>query len=227
LSNLAEGLNAIAKRALENVKPNFLIGLGSGSTVAVFTNALREFVREKRMEVRVIPSSTQIQLACEAAGLQLAAPSLTPYIDLTVDGADQIDKRFNMIKGGGGALFRERILISSAKKNVILADESKFVNVLDMPVPIEVHPFGRAFVEHRLKSLGRKPHLRLEDKGYPFFTENGNVIFDTDFGLVEKPAELRTELRALPGVIEVGLFDEKVAAFYRARNDGSVDVIRP
>ena len=217
----------MARQALENVKPKFLIGLGSGSTVAVFTNALGEFVREKRIEVRVLPSSLQIQVACEAARLQLAEPSLAPYVDLTVDGADQIDKRFNMIKGGGGALFRERILLWAAKRSMILADETKFVDVLDMPVPIEVHPFGRALVEQKLRSIGGKPHLRIDDKGYPFFTENGNIILDTEFGRVEKPSELKNKVCGLPGVIDAGIFDEKITAFYKARNDGNVDVIRP
>lgn len=220
-------MDAIAKRALENVKPNFLIGLGSGSTVAVFAKAVGEYIREKRIEVRVIPSSTQIQLSCEAAGLQLAAPSLIPYLDLTVDGADQIDKRFNMIKGGGGALFRERILLSAAKKSVVLAEESKFVNVLDMPVPIEVHPFGRALVEQKLRSIGGRPHLRIDDRSYPFFTENGNIIFDAEFGPVERPTELKIQLRSLPGVVEVGLFDEKISVFYKATRAATVEVIRP
>ena len=227
MSKLAEATNAMARQALENVKPKFLIGLGSGSTVAVFTNALGEFVREKRIEVRVLPSSLQIQVACEAARLQLAEPSLAPYVDLTVDGADQIDKRFNMIKGGGGALFRERILLSAAKRSIILADESKFVEILDMPVPVEVHPFGRGLAEQKLRGIGGKPHLRTQNKGYPFFTENGNIILDVEFGPIEKPPELKREIRMLPGVIEVGLFDEKIFGFYRARTDGNVDLIRP
>ncbi|MCP8322003.1 MAG: ribose-5-phosphate isomerase A, partial [archaeon] len=141
-----EIVDKMAEEALKNVKDNMIIGLGSGFAVSRFVDALRRYIEKNQIKVLVIPSSLQIQTFAERAGLEIAPPNLIPFINLVVDGLDQIDKSFNMIKGGGGALLRENVLISASKKVVILEDEDKFVEYLNRKVPIEVLHFARNFV---------------------------------------------------------------------------------
>jgi ribose 5-phosphate isomerase A len=141
------------------------------------------------------------------------------------DGADQIDAKFNMIKGGGGALLREKILISAAKKVVIVADSTKFVQSFNRSVPIEVHPMARSVVSKKLSEIGGKPVLRTLDKGYPFVTENGNVILDIIFASIPDPKKMEVELKSIAGVMEVGLFTRRADVYYRAKSDGTFDTI--
>ncbi|MCP8318589.1 MAG: ribose-5-phosphate isomerase RpiA [Candidatus Methylarchaceae archaeon HK01B] len=220
-------LEKMAEEALENVEENITIGLGSGSTIARFVDALGKYLTRINFKVPVIPSSLQIQTLAERAGLDIVQPRLTSSIDLVVDGVDQMDKNFNMIKGGGGALLREKVLMKAAKKVVILADEEKFVEVLSRKVPIEVVPFARVFVQKELEKIGGKPELRTFKKGYPFFTDNGNVILDVDFGHIDEPPMLLSEIKNIPGVVEAGIFIERLHIIYKACIDGSVKKITP
>ena len=146
------------------------------------------------------------------------------HIDLVFDGADQIDAKGNMIKGGGGALLREKILISVAKKVVIIADESKFVKKLERSVPVEVHPFARNIADMQIREYGGKPHIRLLERGYPFVTENGNIILDCDFGQIQNPKELAAKIIGIPGVIEVGIFP-KPDIIYKAKKNGKYEIL--
>ncbi|MEM3382772.1 MAG: ribose-5-phosphate isomerase RpiA [Nitrososphaerales archaeon] len=223
----AEIIDKMANEALENVKDNMIIGLGSGFTVSRFVNALKNFIDENQIKVSVIPSSLQIQIFAERAGLKIAPSNLIPFIDLVVDGLDQIDKRFNMIKGGGGALLREKILMRASKKVVILANEDKFVENLNRKVPIEVLPFARDFISKELEKIGGKPELRVMEKGYPFFTENGNIILDTDFGIIENPPLISVKIKDIPGVIETGIFTERINLIYKGHKDGTIEKIIP
>jgi ribose 5-phosphate isomerase A len=143
------------------------------------------------------------------------------------DGADQIDSKFNMIKGGGGALLREKILIASAKAVVIVADETKFVKTFSRSVPIEVHPMARTSAARALAGAGGRPVMRTLDKGYPFVTENGNVILDTTFTSIPDPRKMETELKAIAGVMEVGIFTRKADAYYKAKSDGTFEITEP
>jgi ribose 5-phosphate isomerase A len=131
-----------------------------------------------------------------------------------------------MIKGGGGALLREKVLISAANKVVILADDTKFVNRLTQPVPIEIHKFARSFLLKRLKEIGGSPKLRTMDKGYPYVTENGNIVLDTSFNSIGNVRNKEIELKNIPGVLEVGLFT-RANIYYKAKNDGSFEIIQP
>jgi len=219
---LEDALSRMAEAASEELLGGELVGLGSGATVARFVEALGSRVSRLKVPVRVIPSSSQIELVAERVGLELAVSSRIPFLDVAVDGADQIDGRFNMVKGGGGALLREEVLLGSAAKRLILADESKYVDVLRAPVPVEVVPFARTFVENRLVRLGGKPSLRLLAKGYPFVTENSNLIFDVGFGAIEDPPRLKDQLR-IPGVVASGVFVGAGDVFYRACRDGRVE----
>jgi ribose 5-phosphate isomerase A len=223
----AEALQSIALQAIKHVKDDSIIGLGSGSTVSIFVKVLAEQIRNKNMNVRVIPTSLQIKLEAENLGLSIADYTLIPSTDTVFDGADQIDARFNMIKGGGGALLREKVLIHAAKQTVILADESKYVDVLNRSVPIEVLPYARTYVSERLKGMNGQPQVRTLEKGYPFITENGNVILDTDFGRIEDVSGKEVELKSIAGVMEVGLFSKRAYRYYKARKDGTAEVLTP
>jgi ribose 5-phosphate isomerase A len=201
-----------------------VVGLGSGSTAAFI---VRELAGLKVEGMEFVPTSLQIKIEAEKNGLGIADEIRIPEIDIVFDGADQIDKDFYMIKGGGGALLREKILISSAKKVVILADETKFVSQFSRSVPIEVHPMARSSAFKRLSELGGKPALRVLDKGYPFITENGNIVLDTTFPSIDRPPAKEIELKAIPGVMEVGIFTRKADVYYRAKHDGAFEQIKP
>jgi len=199
-----------------------IVGLGSGSTAAKIVKELAS-LKDDRMEF--VPTSTQIKIEAEKNNLTIGDENRIPKIDIVFDGADQIDGSFNMIKGGGGALLREKILISSAKRVVILADESKFVKQFSRPVPIEIHPMARSSASRKLIDVGGKPSLRSLDKGYPFITENGNLILDTEFASIKEPRAKEIELKSIPGVMEVGIFTRKADVYYKAKNDGTFQKI--
>jgi len=131
-----------------------------------------------------------------------------------------------LIKGGGGALLRENILINAAKKVVIMADDSKFVTNFDRSVPVEVHPLARNTVIKNISKIGGKPKIRTLDRGYPFISENGNIILDCKFGVIKKPKLLREKIKSISGVEEVGIFTRKPDVIYRAQSAGKLDVIK-
>lgn len=222
-----EALQNMALKAVKHVKDSSIIGLGSGSTVAVFVRTLAKHVKEGNMDVKVIPTSLQIKLEAETLGFKFADDALIPSTDIMFDGADQIDSKFNMIKGGGGALLREKVLIRASKQTVILADESKYVDVLNRAVPIEVLPYARTYVYNELKKMGAEPKIRSLDKGYPFITENGNLILDTSFGSIKDAAKLEFELKNIAGVMEVGLFSKHANQYYKANKNGTVELLTP
>lgn len=179
-----------------------------------------------KRSVEFVTTSIQIKIEAEKVGLKIADESNFVDVDVVFDGADQIDSDFNMIKGGGGALLREKVLISAANKVVILADDTKFVKRLTQPVPIEIHKFARSFLLKRLKEIGGSPKLRTMDKGYPYVTENGNIVLDTSFNSIGNIRNKEIELKNIPGVLEVGLFT-RASIYYKAKNDGSFEIIQP
>jgi ribose 5-phosphate isomerase A len=214
-------------KALEDVKDASVIGLGSGSTVTLFVRALGKHVKDSKLNVSVIPTSLQIKIEAEQLGFNILDDGYAPSVDIVFDGADQIDTKFNMIKGGGGALLREKVLIHASKRASILADESKYAKVLNRPVPIEVHPFARTYVQERLRKWGAVPKVRSNEKGYPFVTENGNVILDTDFGEISDAVSLEREVKNIAGVMEVGIFTKRATKYYKANRNGSLEVLVP
>ncbi|HEX2014696.1 MAG TPA: ribose-5-phosphate isomerase RpiA [Nitrososphaera sp.] len=224
MPSVQDGVQKLAKEAAKLVKGTRVVGLGSGGTVAFIVKELAKI--PDKDSVVFVPTSLQIKIEAENSSLRIADESRIPEIDIVFDGADQIDSKFNMIKGGGGALLKEKILISSARKVVIAADESKFVQSFTRSVPIEVHPMARSAVQRRLVQLGAKPVLRILDKGYPFVTENGNLIFETIFPSIGDPKMREIELKCIPGVMEVGIFTRKADIIYKAKNDGSFEAIR-
>lgn len=202
-----------------------MVGLGSGSTAAHIVREMAKMPGKDSMEF--VPTSLQIKIEAEKSSLRIADESRIPDIDIVFDGADQIDSKFNMIKGGGGALLREKILISSAKKVVIVADAGKFVQSFNRSVPIEVHNMARSAVSKKLAELGGQPALRTLDKGYPFVTENGNIILDTTFASIPDPKKKEMELKNIAGVLEVGLFTRRADVYYKAKSDGTFEAIVP
>ena len=185
-----DAIKALSNDALKLVKNHQTIGLGSGRAATAFVKSLSLFVKKKKLDVKCIPTSLQIKLEAEKGKLHLM-DTILDKIDIVFDGADQIDRGKNLIKGGGGALLRENILINAAKKVVIMADESKFVTNFNRNVPVEVHPLARSTVTKHISKIGGKSTIRTLDRGYPFITENGNVILDCNFGVIKKPKLLQ------------------------------------
>ena len=220
-----DAIKALSNDALKLVKNHQTIGLGSGRAATAFVKSLSLFVKKKKFNIKCVPTSLQIKLEAEKGNLHLI-DTVLDKIDIVFDGADQIDKGKNLIKGGGGALLRENILINAAKKVVIMADDSKFVTNFDRSVPVEVHPLARNTVTKNISKIGGKPKLRTLDRGYPFITENGNIILDCNFGVIKKPKLLRENIKNISGVLEVGIFTRKPDIIYRARSTGKFDVIK-
>ncbi len=221
--SLQDSIQKLAKEAVKLVEGAKVVGLGSGSTVALIVREMGKLPDKESVEF--MPTSLQIKLEAEKSSLRMANENMIPHTDIVFDGADQIDGKFNMIKGGGGALLREKILISAAKKVVILAEAAKFVQSFSRPVPIEVHPMARSIVWEKLVQMGGQPVLRTLDKGYPFVTENGNLIFDTLFPSIADPKRMESELKNIPGVLEVGLFTRRADIYYKAKDDGSFEML--
>ena len=220
----SRSIELVAKDAVQKyVKDNQIIGLGSGSTIAVL---VREMARLKNKNtLKFIVTSLQIKTEAENSGLEIVDENQIPGIDIVFDGADQIDSQYNMIKGGGGALLREKILISAAKKVIIVADSTKFVGAFNRPVPVEVHPFARSAVLKKLKEISAQVQLRILEKGYPFITENGNLIFDITLTSITDVPKKEIELKSIPGVLEVGLFTRHADVYYKAKSDGDFESI--
>jgi ribose 5-phosphate isomerase A len=194
--------------AAELVKGGMVVGLGTGSTVAWTIKRLGVRVREEGLDFLGIATSFQAESLAIDCGISLTALNQHPLLDLAIDGADQVDGDLFVIKGGGAAHTREKVVSCSAKRFVIVADESKYVQKLTWPVPVEVLPFALRLVERRLVELGGKPVLRLgKMKDGPVITDNGNFVVDTDFGVIEDPAALAAGIDPIPGVVEHGIFD--------------------
>jgi len=213
-----------AHEAVKHVEDGFVVGLGSGSTAAYAIEEIGKRIRLEGLRVLGVPTSYQAFMLAVEHGTPITTLEEHPTLDLTIDGADQIDEELNLIKGMGGALAREKIVALASKKLVIVADEIKKVKILgenNHPVPIEVLPFAASVVMRKIKEIGGKPFLREGRKKVgPVITDNGNVIIDADFGLIHKPAELERELKGLPGVVETGLFVKMADIVYIGKRSG-------
>lgn len=212
----------VAMAAVKLVKDGFVIGLGSGSTAAYMIKEIGRMVRQEGLHVLAVPSSSQAMLLAASSGVPVTTLDEHPVLDLVIDGADEIDKNFDMIKGGGGALLREKIVASSAKHIIIVADETKLVNKLGaFKVPVEVLPFGLAKATAAIKELGGVPFVREgQRKMGPVVTDNGNYIVDADFGPIDDAEKLDKQLKMIPGVLETGLFIGLADVVYLGKKDG-------
>ena len=199
-----------ALEAVKHVKDGFIVGLGSGSTAAFAIEALGERIKNENLHIMGIPTSYQAFLLAVEYGIPITTLDEHPVIDVTIDGADQLTPELFLIKGGGAALAREKIVAAASKLNVIIADQPKKVKLLgenNQFVPIEVLPFAIALVKQKIVALGGKPVVR-EGKGKlgPVITDNGNAVIDAYFGEIKNPTELAIKAKMIPGVVETGFF---------------------
>lgn len=220
-----DAIAALSNDALKFVKDKSVLGLGSGRAAATFVKSLSKLIKENKYKIRGVPTSLQIKLIAEGAGIELVEADQIKQIDFVFDGADQINAERYLIKGGGGALLRENILINLSKKVIIMADDSKFVKNFNRQVPVEVHPLARKLVSDSVQEYGGKADLRTLDRGYPFFSENGNIILDCDFGTIKEPKKLSRNIKNMAGVMEVGIFTRKPNVIYKAKTDGKFEII--
>ena len=220
-----DAISASSNNALKFVKDDYIIGLGSGRAATMLVKSLAKLIKLKNYNIKGIPTSLQIKLIAEKVGIPLIEVDQVDHIDVVFDGADQINSQKFVIKGGGGALLRENILFSLAKKVVVIADKTKFVKNFTRTVPVEVHSLARNSVTNSIKKLGGKAQLRSLDRGYTFFTENGNIILDCDFGTIKNPKVLTQKIKQTAGVLESGIFLRKPDVIYRAKTGGKFDIL--
>ena len=220
-----DAIKALSNNALKFVKDDYIVGLGSGRAATVLVKSLAKLIKIKNYKIKGVPTSLQIKLIAEKLEIPLVEADQVDQIDVVFDGADQIDSQKYVIKGGGGALLRENILFSLAKKVVVMADKTKFVKNFTRTVPVEIHPLARNSVILSMKKLGGTAQLRSLDRGYPFFTENGNIILDCDFGTIKNPKVLTQKIKGITGVLESGIFLKKPDVIYRAKVNGKFDII--
>jgi ribose 5-phosphate isomerase A len=211
---------AAGEAAADLVESGMVVGLGTGSTVAWTIKRLGERTREEGLEFLGVPTSFQAESLAIECGIRLTTLNQHPVLDLAIDGADQVDHRLYVIKGGGAAHTREKVVACSAQQFVVVADESKYAKHLSHPVPVEVLPFALRPVERQLQELGGKPVLRLgKMKDGPVITDNGNFFLDVDYGRIEEPVELGARMSRIPGLVEHGIF-ENLDELYLARGSG-------
>ena len=218
-------ISALSHDALKFVKDKYVVGLGSGRAASILVKSLASLIKIKKYDIKGVPTSLQIKLIAQKEGISIVESDQVKSIDVVFDGADQIDSQKFIIKGGGGALLRENILFSLAKKIIVMADKTKFVKNFTRSVPIEIHPLARNSVYTTIQKLGGTPSLRTLDRGYPFFTENGNIILDCDFGTIKNPKELTKKIKQIPGVMESGIFLRKPDIIYKAKPGGKFEII--
>lgn len=217
-----------AERAITLVEDGMTLGLGTGSTAARFVDLVGKRVKEG-LKVRCVPTSEATRVQAEKLGITLVTLDEEPYLDLTVDGADELDGELRLIKGGGGALLREKIVATASARMVVVADHSKQVATLGrFPLPVEVVKFGLAATRGMIQALAYDAGcegeitVRAGAGGQPFLTDSGNLILDCAFSRIDSPEALDEALRLIPGVVENGLFLGIADAAIVAGPDGVV-----
>ena len=203
---------AAAAKALKYVEPRMKLGLGTGSTAKHFVDLLGAEVK-RGLSVICVPTSEATRAQAQGLGIPLTTLDESPFLDLTIDGADELDGNLRLVKGGGGALLREKIVATASDRMVVIADASKKVDTLGaFPLPVEVVQFGVTATRNMIEMLAADSgcqgeiKLRLKADGQPFVTDGGNFIFDCSFGRIEDPEALDEALKFIPGVVENGLF---------------------
>jgi ribose 5-phosphate isomerase A len=219
--------NAAEKAVEDNVKKGMILGIGSGSTVVYAVKKIATLNKQNNLNLKCIPTSFQSYQLIVENGLELVSLDQYPNIDLDIDGADEIDKHLNLIKGGGGCLVQEKIVASNAKTLIIIADFRKDSQFLGEKwkegVPIEVIPMAYVPIMNKIQELGGNPNLRMaQAKAGPLVTDNGNFIIDADFGIIKNPKKLNEKLKFIPGIVDTGLFIEMTSKAYIGQEDGSV-----
>lgn len=217
---------AAARASLRFVKDGQVVGLGTGSTAAYFIKLLGDEVRNG-LRVRGIPTSMRSRELAMSLGIPLITLDDCQEIDVTVDGADEVDPQLRLIKGGGGALLREKIVASATRQMIVVADASKQVQRLGkFPLPVEVIRFAQALVAKRIAALGAEVKLRCDAAGSTYLTDENNHILDCRFGEIPDPDRLARALSEMPGVVEHGLFIGMASLALFARGSETVELKR-
>ena len=214
------------RRAADMVESGAVVGLGTGSTVYFTLVRLAERIAEEGLELRGVPTSVDTETKARELGIPLTTLDEVDAFDITIDGADEIDGDFHMIKGGGGALLREKVVAYATRRQVAVVGRDKLVTRLGttFDLPVEVVPFARPLVEREVRKLGADPSTRQGDAG-EYRTDNGNAILDCHFeGGIEDPAAMERQLDAIPGVVETGLFISLAHVCVVGDEDGSCEV---
>jgi ribose 5-phosphate isomerase A len=215
---IEEAKRNAASEAAKHIRDNFVIGLGSGSTAAYAIHEIGNRIEREEMHVLAVPTSHQSFTLAIDHGIPITTLQEHPTLDLTIDGADQIDSQLNLIKGMGGALTREKIVASASKTLIIIADKRKKVSCLgenDQPVPIEIVPFAAPIILRKIEQMRGKPTIREGNRKVgPVITDNGNFIIDANLGDIHNPEKMQQKLKSLSGVVETGLFANMAGLVY-------------
>jgi ribose 5-phosphate isomerase A len=217
---------AAARASLRFIHDRSVVGLGTGSTAAYAVRLLGERV-QAGLKIRGIPTSVQTKQLAASVGIPLTTLDEFPQIDVTIDGADEFNPQLHLIKGGGGALLREKVIASASQQVVIIADSSKQVAVLGkFPLPVEVIPFAQVLVAKRIAALGAAVKLRHDANGNPFVSDEGHHILDCSFGQIPDPPALARRLSDMPGVVEHGLFIDLATVVLVAHGGKVTELLR-
>jgi ribose 5-phosphate isomerase A len=229
LASIEDAKRRAVLKALQPIRNGWIIGLGSGTTAAYALAEIARLSRARHFELSVVPTSHQIENLAISHGLRIKTMNEAHTVDYAIDGADQVEvPSLNLIKGGGAALLREKVVDSTAHKLAIVVDETKITKHLGdkQPIPLEVFPFAYKSVQIKLANMGARARLRESTgKVGPVITDNGNFILDADFGRLENPSKLDRQLKMVPGLIETGLFLKMADLVYVGRSDGNVEVL--
>jgi len=217
---------AAARASLAFVRDGDIVGLGSGSTAEYAVRLLGKRV-QAGLKIRGIPTSQRTKVLAKSVGIPLTTLEEFPEIDVTIDGADEIDPELQLIKGGGGALLREKIVASASKRMVVIADSTKRVRILGkFPLPVEVIPLAESLLSKKIAALGSSVKLRQYAYGNPFVTDEGHHILDCQFGEILDPRALARQLDSIPGVVEHGLFVDMATVALIGKGDDVVEFQR-
>lgn len=215
-----------AEKAVEYIKNGMIVGLGTGSTAYWAIREIGQRVSEG-LAIQVVPTSKQSEAQARRLGIPIVTFAEIAAIDITIDGADEVDGQLNVIKGGGGALLREKIVASVSKELIIIVDEDKKVGHLgQFPLPVEVVPFGHESTLRKLRALGCEAALRMHEE-HPVITDNGNYTIDCRFGPIGNPAELHAAINGIVGVVDNGLFIGMANLVIVGCEDGTVQLLQP
>jgi ribose 5-phosphate isomerase A len=217
---------AVARESLRFVRDGYTVGLGSGSTATYAVEFLGERV-QAGLKILGIPTSNQTKELAASLGLPLSTLERTPSIDVTIDGADEVDPQLSLIKGGGGALLHEKIVASASRQLVIIADSSKQVAVLGkFPVPLEVITFAQPLVRRKVEALGAEVTLRMRADDTPYLTDEGHHILDCHFSAIPDVPALARQLSDMPGIVEHGLFVNMATTVLLAKGTEIIELHR-
>ncbi|MDR1859751.1 MAG: ribose-5-phosphate isomerase RpiA [Bacteroidales bacterium] len=215
----------IGEKAAEYIRSGMILGLGTGSTAFWAIRKIGQMVRDDGLDIVGVPTSEGTKELALDEGIPLIPYDGLTHIDLTIDGADEFALDKNLIKGGGGALLREKIVASLSDYYIVIADHAKLSPVLGkFPLPVEVIPFAWQVTSRHIERLGCQPHIRGGGKT-PFITDNGNYILDCDFGKITEPNRLSQELNRIPGVVENGLFLNMTDIIITSTDEGGIRII--